>query len=337
MSRTAVLKGTAAAGSPRRSPGADSLRAHHVLVLSLWCGLASGPLEVGAIVVRKRTYDLDPFYGMSRHFVWLIPLTDLLIFLGLGTACALVALCGRRGRWLASRLLCAVTLLPPLWAAFPRIYGPAGLLLALGIATRLVPALERHADGFRRCIVRTFPVLAVVALLLAASVWAGDRLKQRREEARPLPVTGSPNVLLIVLDTVAADHLSLHGYDRRHQPDLGRPGAARDSLRPGAGDLVVDTAVARQLLHGAVASRALRQLAHAAGRDSSHAGGVPGVPRLCHGRVRRQHGVLRRRHGAGPGFHHLPRITSSRSSSAFKTGGPDPSAPGGAEIGSIAF
>ena len=35
-----------------------------------------------------------------------------------------------------------------------------------------------------------------------------------RESARPLPPPGSPNVLLIVMDTVAAGHLGMHGYSR---------------------------------------------------------------------------------------------------------------------------
>ena len=48
-------------------------------------------LEVGAIVLRKHAFDLNQFYWMSRHFVWLIPLTNLLIFLALGLAFSLVA------------------------------------------------------------------------------------------------------------------------------------------------------------------------------------------------------------------------------------------------------
>ena len=36
----------------------------------------------------------------------------------------------------------------------------------------------------------------------------------RAKSARPLPPPGSPNVLLIVLDTVAAGHLNLYGYHR---------------------------------------------------------------------------------------------------------------------------
>jgi arylsulfatase A-like enzyme len=220
LGQARVLPETVTAGSSQTGRATGRLRPHHILVLALWCGLVAGPLEVGAIVLRKHTVDLNKFYWMSRHFVWLIPLTNLLIFLAFGLALGLLVLCGRRGRWLAVRLLCALTLLPLLWAAFPRIYGLAGIILAVGIAARLVPALQRHAAGFRRCIALSFPVLAVITPLLAASVWVGDWLKERSEAARPLPPSGSPNVLLIVLDTVAAGHLSLHGYDRRTSPTL---------------------------------------------------------------------------------------------------------------------
>ncbi len=127
-----------------------------------------------------------------------------------------------------------MTLLPCCWAAFPRIYGIAGFLLVMGVAAWLVPVLGRHAAGFRRFVTFSFPVVAVVTLLLAGSVWAGDRLKERREEAQALPSPGSPNVLLIVLDTVGANHLSLHGYHRPTSPtldDLARRGIRFDRVQ----------------------------------------------------------------------------------------------------------
>jgi arylsulfatase A-like enzyme len=197
------------------------LRPYQIIALSFWCGLVAGPLEVAAIVVRKQTVDLNKFYWMSRHFVWLIPLTNLLIFIVLGQILAVLSLFWpRRASWLATRLLCVVTLLAPFWAVFPRLYGPAGLLLMVGLAAQLVPALERHAGAFRRCLVLSFPIAAVVTPLLAASVWGGSWLKARSEAARRLPPPGSPNVLLVVLDTVAAEHLSLHGYNRPTSPTL---------------------------------------------------------------------------------------------------------------------
>ena len=112
----------------------------------------------------------------------------------------------------------ALTLLPPIWAASPRIYGPAGFLLALGIAARLVPVLERHATGFRRLVRISFPVVAGLVPILAASLWGDDRLKAWREEARPLPPPGSPNVLLIVLDTVGAGPSEPPWLQSSHQP-----------------------------------------------------------------------------------------------------------------------
>src|SRR5262249_20277382 len=149
------------------------------------------------------------------HFVWLIPLLDLSLFLVVGAVVSVFVVCARRlGRrpglpergpsgpsgtarrrsWVATRLLAALTLLPPVWAAFPRISGGAGVLLALGIGARMVPALERHAAGFRRLVRVSFPVVAGLVLLLAASGWSGDRLEAWRQARRPLPTPGSPNV-----------------------------------------------------------------------------------------------------------------------------------------------
>ena len=75
-------------------------------MLSAWCGLVSGLLEVGVTILRKRTFDFNHLYWMSRHFVWLIPLVNLAIFLVLGMVLSVLVLCWRRrGRWLATRLL----------------------------------------------------------------------------------------------------------------------------------------------------------------------------------------------------------------------------------------
>jgi arylsulfatase A-like enzyme len=195
-------------------------RPRQIIVLSFWCGLVAGPLEVGAIVLRKHTIDLNQFYWMSRHFVWLIPLTNLFVFAGLGLVFSILALGGAASHRIAVRFLCTLTLLPPLLAAFSRIYGIAWVVLAWGIACVLVPALGFHGAAFKKCVRLSFPILAVVTPVVAGAVWAGDWLAQWREAARPLPPAGAANVLLIVLDTVAADHLSLYGYNRATSPAL---------------------------------------------------------------------------------------------------------------------
>jgi arylsulfatase A-like enzyme len=220
-SRTAVLEEAGPIRSPSRGPSESRPEPLSLLALSAWCGLVAGLLEVGVTVLRRRWLDIDPFSQLSRHFIWLTPSIDLAIFLVLGLALSALVVCWpRRGGRLATRLLGALTLLPPIWAAFPRIYGPAGLLLALGLAARIVPALEDHARGFRRLVRVSFPAVAGLVPILAAGLWGSGRIEAWREERRPLPPPGSPNVLLIVLDTVAAGHLGLYGYDRPTSPTL---------------------------------------------------------------------------------------------------------------------
>ena len=104
----------------------------------------------------------------------------------------------------------------------PRIYPWAWAILALGIASRLVPILERRPTEVRRWLMLSFPALLGVVLVLAGFVLGGDWLKERREASRPLPSGDPPNVLLIVLDTVRADRLSLYGYRRPTSPTLER-------------------------------------------------------------------------------------------------------------------
>jgi arylsulfatase A-like enzyme len=192
-----------------------------LLILSAWCGLIAGLLEVGTIVLRKSTFDPDQLYKLSRHFVWIIPLSNLCVVFAVALlGCCVISAWPRGGRWLFARVICALTLLPSILIFVPRIYGLASLVVALGVATRLVPFLASSGRRFRRFVVFSFPAAVAIVATLGASVWMGDRISQQRENARSLPRQGSPNVLLIVMDTVAAGHLSLNGYGRATSPTL---------------------------------------------------------------------------------------------------------------------
>jgi arylsulfatase A-like enzyme len=222
-------------GSSVADPASEQVGRIPVLVLSAWCGLVSGLLEVGTIVVRKRTIDPNHLYQMSRHFVWLIPLANLCLFLSLGVVLQLLLLAWpRRVSWLAPRLFGAQTLLPPLLVGLPWIHSLAWLVVTLGVSARLVPTLERHAARCRRLLRVSFPIVAGLVSIMAAMLWGGDRIKDWRQSTRPFPSRGSANVLLIVLDTVAADHLSLYGYERPTSPamvELGERGIRFDRVQ----------------------------------------------------------------------------------------------------------
>jgi arylsulfatase A-like enzyme len=195
--------------------------------------MLAGLLEVAVLLTRKRFFDTNQLLGMSRHFIWLVPMTNLLILLLVGLAGSLVVILRPAvGRWVVARTLCTLTVLPILLVAFPQVYGLAWLLVALGLSARLVPRLERNGSTFRRVAMFSSPILAGTLAVLAALPWAADRLQQWRERGRPIP-TDAPNVLLIVMDTVAADHLALYGYERPTSPaidELARRGCRFDAV-----------------------------------------------------------------------------------------------------------
>src|SRR5262245_40110960 len=108
-SRVVVATDAARAGSSTPDPTIHRPGCLSWLFLSACCGLVGGLLESAAIVLRKQVFDPNPFYRMSRHFLWLIPLSNLCVFLMLGLfGGAIVLAWPRRGRWLFWRVLCAM-------------------------------------------------------------------------------------------------------------------------------------------------------------------------------------------------------------------------------------
>ena len=140
--RIMALSGSAPTQTPPRR--LDPL---NVLILSAWCGLAGGLLEVGARVLCRWIDPTNRLYGLSRHYVWLAPLSTLLFFSAVGLFLALATkVWPRRGAWFCTRFICFWAVLPVLIVAGPRIYPAAWVIVALGIASLVAPVLERHAD-----------------------------------------------------------------------------------------------------------------------------------------------------------------------------------------------
>ena len=109
------------------------------------------------------------------------------------------------------------------------IYAEAKTLVAVGLAVVFARVLERALAGPRRWLRWSSAVLAGAVLIQGGWIVGGEALGRWREAARPLPPPDSPNVLLIVLDTVRADHLSVYGYERPTTPNL--EAMARRSVR----------------------------------------------------------------------------------------------------------
>ena len=170
--------------------------------------------------------------NVNPHAVWLSPLANGLVLLPLTSAVAVGATAiGRAGRteaWLRltsySYAVAQGTLL------ISRIHAVSALLFAVGAGT----VLAALTAGLRwRRLVRTI-VAGGAAAATAWGLWIPvSRHLQYALDLRGLPASpdSAPNVLLLILDTVSADEMSLYGYGRPTTPvldSLARQGVVFD-------------------------------------------------------------------------------------------------------------
>ena len=156
-----------------------------------WCsrrgaGWPAGELEVAARVVNRALGSTHRLYMMTRHFVWLVPLIDLVLFLGIGACWPWRPDDGpARAGWWGPRLIIALAILPALALAGREIYLEAWAMVALGVAVRVAPMLDgtrpARGDGW----LRTGPALLGLVLLQAAWLSAPSRSSGGSSEARP--------------------------------------------------------------------------------------------------------------------------------------------------------
>jgi arylsulfatase A-like enzyme len=198
-----------------------------IFLLALWFGLATGLVELGTLLVRNR-FSGGVSLGilqLNRHFLWMTPAADLVLFLATGIALGLASCLrpGPVGRW-APALLSFLTFLA-LLLTIPGLYPVAAVTLAAGAARLADRLLRPHGPRLRRLATASLPLLALLAVGLALRDLGGSPKAAHGSSAAPLPADGTstrPNVLLLVLDTVRAESLSLHGYHRDTSPNLKR-------------------------------------------------------------------------------------------------------------------
>jgi arylsulfatase A-like enzyme len=188
-------------------------------------GLVAGWLELAAMMVER---SIDPRISMdslrtNRHFFWMIPLGDVLLFTTLGLLVALLARVQpeivRRHAW---RLFTGLALLAVLLAV-ESLHVAASAALACGLGFQFGPWLESRAHRFRRLALVGPPALAAGLAVLACVGYSRVATEERRLQAGRIPaLPDAPNLIWIVLDNVRADSMSLYGHDRPTTPNLER-------------------------------------------------------------------------------------------------------------------
>ena len=204
---------------PMDGPAVERVRPSALAVVR-WAvafGLIGGALELGAFLLKCLVLDPRNF-NVSRQFPWMFPAAGVLLTLAAGSGAAIASRC--LPALFAARVVLGVILLTTSLGVLFRvpIYTAACLILAAGVASEGSGRLARRLDGFDRLVRRGLPWLLAA---FVATVLGGVIAGARATAARPVP-RDAKNVLLIVLDTVRADSLSLYGYPRETTPNLRR-------------------------------------------------------------------------------------------------------------------
>jgi arylsulfatase A-like enzyme len=211
----------------------DDTSGKDILIIAVWFGLITGMVE-GLLFFHVRHFRI-------LDLTWVPIPVDLVLALILALPILALrnVLVGRPSLFLRAVALFAWLMFfdwlrvisPPLEKALPARWSDAisahplaetvilmllAVLLALGIALLLT------RRGLRLAWRGSLPwVAAVAALFLGLPIF--QRLQERRQISRlRAGAPGSPNVLVIVVDTLRADHLSTYGYARPTSPNLSR-------------------------------------------------------------------------------------------------------------------
>jgi arylsulfatase A-like enzyme len=189
-------------------------------MLGAWFALLAG---IGDLVLYLVTSVLMHRYAhLSPQIVWLSPVSNLLLFVI--PAVILWALARWRPAHYWPFVTATVFAFLAVWGLTlyaTRLHRVAAVVLTLGIAIQTARILTANPKRARKVVLVTLPAMAAIALIGGLGLNAWYRLTETRALAQlPPAAAGSPNILLLILDTVRAESLSLYGYPRRTSPSI---------------------------------------------------------------------------------------------------------------------
>lgn len=215
----------------RPGPDAIAIRGHSrfgkILLVAAWSALVAGLVEGLEFLSFQQLNWLNPSVGqlsVAREILWIAPVFDLALFLAAGLLVAI-----------ASAVIPRLPVLPVSfflfsflaffdWIGLPaKLRLSAAVILAAGLATSFTRWAVKRDSAVLVTMRRSLPWAAAAVLLLAGGIELGQRIAEARELAALSPAaSGAPNLLIVVMDTVRADHLSAYGYSRATSPNFER-------------------------------------------------------------------------------------------------------------------
>ncbi len=200
--------------------GASRLTPIHFAVC---LAILAGAGEVLLLLYRKHAQ--GEFTARSRDIYWLAPLAYLLIFT---LPAAFLALLQRRWAQLPAFRLTVFGTVTAASAGLvslhfgPRLHAAALVLLSLGLGFQASRMLGARESAVARAVRWLSPLLLAGLLVTALGMVTVRRWREHRAVAALPAPSRTPNVLLLILDTVRASSLSLYGHSRQTTPTLER-------------------------------------------------------------------------------------------------------------------
>lgn len=196
------------------------------LRLAAWFGVVTGLVEAAGLLLFQRInweqWAWRP--RVSAEIFWIAPICDFFLFGLLGLGFGLLGYLAPKLKSLRSSVFLFTLLMFYNWFALPeRLWRVAALVLALGAATVLARRFEKHERAFLQFWRKSLPWVIAVFLLTWAGIQGTGWIKEKLAVAKlPAAQPGAPNVVVIVVDTLRADHLSTYGYKLPTSPNIDR-------------------------------------------------------------------------------------------------------------------
>jgi arylsulfatase A-like enzyme len=216
----------AASPGPKKNLPHQAVSVATLFATAAWFGVVTGLGEgLGLLLFQRINWvQWARVMHVSKEIIWISPVVDLGFFLLIGCAVGLLSRIFRRMPALRVLVFVLTFLTAYDWLMLTgHFYRRAALVFALGVAVAFGRGLRTHETTAVR-LWRKSTVWTLAALVLVfAGIEGGKRIReQRAANSLPAAAPGSPNVLVIVIDTLRADHLSSYGYSRPISPNIDR-------------------------------------------------------------------------------------------------------------------
>jgi len=197
-----------------------------VLRIALWFGILAGLMEgVGFLIFERINWERWALMvHVSKEILWISVLVDVAFFCAVAIPIAALGHFVQKFPVMKVGVFAFAFLTAYDWLEVTeRLDNRACILLGLGVAAAVSRWFAKRETKAVRFWDKSLPWLLTGAVLVFGWVEGGRALREYRSVSQlPAAAPNSPNILLVVLDTLRADHVSSYGYTRPTTPNIDR-------------------------------------------------------------------------------------------------------------------